>query len=88
MGEGKRKKSIETSESSVTFVLIEHGEGRRRGVGVPQPHRPVGGAGQQPLVGAAVHQAPHRVRVSAQRPPQHRRVCESQSSGSERVSDL
>lgn len=63
----------------VTFVFVEHGEGRRRGVGVPQSHRPVGRAGEEALVGTAVHQAPHRVRVSAQRPPQHRRVCEKQS---------
>lgn len=66
-------------ERLVTFVFVEHGECGRRGVGVPQPHRPVGGAGEEALVGAAVHQAPHRVRVSAQRPPQHRRVYEKHS---------
>ena len=59
-----------------TLVLVEDGEGGGGVVGVPQPHGAVGGAGQQALVGAAVHQPPHRVCVSGQRPPQDRWLCD------------
>lgn len=66
------------SLSSGTFVLVEDGDGRSSICSVPQPHRPVGGAGQQSVMSRAVDQSPHCICVSAQRPPQHRRLYYSQ----------
>lgn len=64
----------------LTSSLVENGEGRRGVGGVPQPDRPVGRAGEEALVGRAVDQTPHRVRVAAQRPPQHGGLCRMKSS--------
>lgn len=61
-----------------TFVLVEDGDGRSSVCSVPQPHRPVGGAGQQSVMSRAVDQSPHCICVSAQRPPQHRRLYDSE----------
>lgn len=58
-----------------TLVLVEDGEGGGGGAGVPQPHGPVGRAGEEALVHAAVNQTPDRVGVSAQLSTQHGRVC-------------
>lgn len=67
-----------SSLSSGTFVLVEDGDGGSGICSVPQPHRPVGGAGQQSVMSRAVDQSPHCICVSAQRPPQHRRLYYSQ----------
>lgn len=65
----------------VTFVFVEYCERRGGGVGVPQPDGSVGGAGEEALVCAAVHQTPHRVGVSTQLPAQHWRVWKHGDQG-------
>lgn len=60
------------SPDVLTSSLVENGEARRRVGSVPQPDGPVSGAGEEAVVSSAVDHAPHRVRVTAQRPPQDR----------------
>lgn len=57
--EAKKINQLGQQRQAITLIFIENREGRGGAVGVPQSHSPVGRAGKEALVCAAVHQTPN-----------------------------